>query len=205
MKTHKIINAISNGLYQNRYEEWKNHEDANVRLFLAKKGYFPEHFANDVNIDVQRAALKAHPECVDKFLGDEQLVEYVYDVLETQQHPDINVLRRHLQDCKTVLSMHLIKILQLKLDSYGQASTLEKTMDRYQLYKTNSPLWAKDVRMDFIEDVNYMESLIDTNEIPDIVKDQWRKTVLAANCDDSESWNEVLNKVLGDIEAYLDA
>ena len=197
-----IINAIHNGEQEEKYNEWKYHDSADVRRALAENGYYPEHFIQDVSVDVQAATLKKHPEYVDKLIGDEYMIGTVTRLLETQQHPNVDVLRRHVDDYKKFMPGKDIEPLELKLKSYDEYSPLEKTMDRYQLYKAGAPLWAKDIRMDFIEAILNMESEIQTDEIPEIVKDEWRKRFLNIDGGDEESWY-ILDDVDGEINEYL--
>ena len=197
-----IINAIHNGEQEEKYNEWKYHDSADVRRALAENGYYPEHFIQDVSVDVQAATLKKHPEYVDKLIGDEYMIGTVTSLLETQQHPNVDVLRRHVDDYKKFMPGEYIEPIELKLKSYNEYSPIEKTMTRYQLYKAGSPLWAKDIRIDFIEAILNMESEIQTDEIPEVIKDEWRKRFLNIDGGDDTSWF-ILDDVDGEINEYL--
>lgn len=197
-----ITNAIHNGEQKEKYDEWKHHENSDVRKALAENGYFPEYFIKDVVVDVQIATLKKHPEYVDRLLGDEYMLGTITSLLETQQYPNIDILRQHVNDYKKFMPGENIEPLELKLKSYDEYSPLEKTMNRYQLYKLGSPLWAKDIRIDFIEAILNMESEINIDEIPEIVQDEWRKRFLNIDGGDDESWF-ILDDVDGEINEYL--
>lgn len=115
-----IINAIYNGEQEEKYDKWKSHDAVDVRRALAENGYYPEHFIQDVSVDVQVATLKKHPEYVDKLLGDEYMIGTVTSLLETQQHPNVDVLRKHVDDYKKFMPGKDIEPLELKLKSYDE-------------------------------------------------------------------------------------
>lgn len=107
-----IINAIHNGEQKEKYDEWKYHDEADVRRALAENGYYPEHFIKDVSVDVQVSTLKKHPEYVDKLLGDEYMIGTVTSLLELQQHPNVDeMLMFYVNMLTTIKSLCPVKTL----------------------------------------------------------------------------------------------
>jgi len=80
----------------------------------------------------------------------------LYETFKTEKNPDTDVLRRFLDAPynKTFTSPERDKwyhdymyALRIKLESLTkEPSPIEKTMTRSQLYVTDSPLWAVDIR-----------------------------------------------------------
>lgn len=76
----------------------------------------------------------------------------LYESLKTIKNPDANVLQQFLKAHYTKTytdSYHRLymQALQLKLDALTkEPSPIEKTMTRSQLYLTDNPLWANNMR-----------------------------------------------------------
>lgn len=66
-----------------------------------------------------------------------------YNKLREQVNPDIHELEPFLKLAQALLQEHMVKTLKLKyLAMTTVPTTIEKTMSPYQLYESNSPLWA---------------------------------------------------------------
>lgn len=86
----------------------------------------------------------------------------LYETFKTKKNPDTDVLQRFLDAKYTKKSTTsdrdayhyaYMRALRVKLESLThEPSPIEKTMTRSQLYSTDSPLWALDMRLrDIIE------------------------------------------------------
>lgn len=66
-----------------------------------------------------------------------------FNELREQVNPDIHELKQVLKLAQVLLQEHKAKILTLKyLAMTTVLTTIEKTMSPWQLYESNSPLWA---------------------------------------------------------------
>ena len=80
-----------------------------------------------------------------------------FNKLREQTNPDIHELEHLLDLAQVLLQEHKVKILKIKiLKIKYQAmttvpTTIEKTMSPYQLYESNSPLWAVELSARGIE------------------------------------------------------
>lgn len=75
-----------------------------------------------------------------------------YNKLREQVNPDIHELEHFLKLAQVPLQEHKVKILKIKyLAMTTIPTTIEKTMSPYQLYASNSPLWAVELTARGIE------------------------------------------------------
>ena len=66
-----------------------------------------------------------------------------FNELREQTNPDIHKLEHFLKTAQIIEHTHNLKTLQLKYQAMTTIpTTIEKTMSPYQLYESNSPLWA---------------------------------------------------------------
>lgn len=66
-----------------------------------------------------------------------------FNELREQVNPDIHELERFLKLAQVLLQEHKAKTLKIKyLAMTTVPTTIEKTMSPWQLYESNSPLWA---------------------------------------------------------------
>lgn len=66
-----------------------------------------------------------------------------FNELRKQTKPDIHNLEHFLKTAQTIEHTHNLKALQLKYQAMTTIpTTIEKTMSPWQLYESNSPLWA---------------------------------------------------------------
>lgn len=154
MTPAEIVKAIKNGEHKENYEKWARHKDAEVRLTLARQGYFPEIFVNDRDTRIKITILQTHPESAKHFLRNEDYYIEVNMTLERVTYPDIKVLEQHLEDLDTFDPNYPRKDMETKLAALIYEPTpLEKTMTPIQLYKADSPLWAYHLTPD---DISYI-------------------------------------------------
>lgn len=154
------------------YEEWKN-IDSRVHSNLAEKGYFYDEFINDASIYIREKAFLSHPEYMKYTLNDPQLFLAANNYLYRENNPDYETLKAHI----LVNSPQIEE--NFKLRNYGRLSsyktklysmeteptTMDKTMTVAQLYYSGNPLWAKNVTVEFIDYITYLEENRKTEEI----------------------------------------
>lgn len=131
------------------YEKWNDPYDDSIRTTFARKGYFIEQYLNDTSKYVRMTALKHSPEYLPYFFRDHELFDQIYDFYMTQSNVNLNEFELFLKinakkiDKNEITSDIKIKdIVNIKRQSYQTPTTIEKTMSPYQLYASNSPLWA---------------------------------------------------------------
>ena len=143
-----IVNLIEQGLATERYESWKNHPSKHVREALAKQGYYPDLYINDKSPNVRKhiiyqylkQSLKRMHNHNDRFAIRWELVR--------EPNPDLEVLSAFLEtvtksELKEAFAQDDINSLRIKHQALiTNPSPIEKTMAPYQLYASNSPLWA---------------------------------------------------------------
>lgn len=66
-----------------------------------------------------------------------------FNKLREQTYPNVHKLEHFLKTAQTIEHTHNLKALQLKYQAMTTIpTTIEKTMSPWQLYESNSPLWA---------------------------------------------------------------
>ena len=143
-----IINLIEQGLETKSYDDWKNHHNYKVRYALAEKGYYPDLYINDKSPDVRREVIRQYPKQRLKRMHNHNDRYNIRLALVKETNPDIEVLSTFLEtitksELKEAFAQNDIQALQLKHKALTTVpSAIEKTMTPYQLFETNSPLWA---------------------------------------------------------------
>lgn len=146
------------------YEGWKN-TDPRLHSYLAEKGYFYDEFINSENLYEQEKAFLSHPEYMQYALNDPKLFLAANNYLYRKVNPDYETLTAHI----LVNSPQIEE--NFKLRNYGRLSsyktklqsmeteptTMDKTMTVAQLYHSGNPLWAKNVTVEFIDYITYLE------------------------------------------------
>ena len=137
------------------YEEALKHGNQNIRAELANKGYFLDELINDFYPSVRIAVIKRDHSYA-KYRKKQSLIadewETLYDTLKSVANPNPEVVQMLLDEpFKKVFSKpeqehyhyKYMDALRLKLScSEKEPNPIEKTMSPYQLYASNSPLWA---------------------------------------------------------------
>lgn len=147
-----IICFVRDGALKERYVEWKDHPNRDVRLELAMHGYFPEHYIHDDDPNIREAVMESHLELGLERTFDDNDRNVFRDLLSHQRHPNIDILREYVE---TVIpdyeQDHLTKAFELKYQAMtSEPSPIEATMTPVQLYEIGSPLWALNYDADTI-------------------------------------------------------
>lgn len=139
-----IFNAIENGTHREKYDEWLNHYNSEVRRALARIDYKPEILINDEDIDVRRTVVMQHPEMFRQLLGRPEDVQLVNAILDQQVDIPKDILEQHLEDISKYATSVPTYDLEAKLNALNyEPSAIELTMSPQQLYESGSPLWAR--------------------------------------------------------------
>lgn len=147
-----IIQLIRDGVHKDRYRDWRDHPNKDVRLELAMHGYFPEHYIHDDDPNIREAVMEIHLELGLERTFDDNDRNVFRDLLSHQRHPNIDILREYVE---TVIpdyeQDHLTKAFELKYQAMTtEPSPIEATMTPVQLYESGSPLWALNYDADTI-------------------------------------------------------
>ena len=80
---------------------------------------------------------------ITKMMNKDNTFTEQFNELREQTNPDIHKLEHFLKTAQTIEHTHNLKTLQLKYQAMTTIpTTIEKTMSPWQLYESNSPLWA---------------------------------------------------------------
>lgn len=147
-----ILGFIKDKVHINRYAEWKNHPNVNVRQALARAGYFEDEYFDDPNESVRGIVIQNNVrKALTRIRSDNDLtviknqlfnlVEFDIDVLSAYINKEKQYARKYQYNFNDNSNN---KAFQLKLDAINYVSTtIEKTMNEVQLFNTNCPLWVK--------------------------------------------------------------
>ena len=95
-----------------------------------------------------------------------------FNELREQTNPDIHKLEHLLNLAQTLLQEHKTNILKIKyLAMTTVPTTIEKTMSPWQLYESNSPLWAVELSARGIERFVIREKY--NGKLPKILFDEY--------------------------------
>lgn len=144
-----IINLIEKGLETERYEDWKNHPNINVREALAQQGYYHDLYINDKSVRVRTAVInKDNRQGLKRVHNHNNSDRYsIRRQLISKTNPDIELLNAYLNtvtesELKNYECKNQIEALRLKQKSLQLTPTIiEKTMAPHQLFEINNPLW----------------------------------------------------------------
>ena len=139
-----IIRCIRDGVHKERYVEWKDHPNKEVRFELAMHGDFPEYYIHDDDPNIREVVMESHLELGLERTFDDNDRNVFRDLLSHQRHPNIDILREYVETVVPDYEQdHLTKAFELKYQAMTtEPSPIEATMTPVQLYESGSPLWA---------------------------------------------------------------
>ena len=197
MKVQEIIDAIENGAMTEKYDEWKNHKTNTVRMALASKGYFPEHFINDETNHVRRIVPRHHPEYYARVLKDPSNDHWCYKAIMNEVFHEPNLTNETIDVAtdmiKTQPALFNMGLTSVSIATYCQilerkrtanhhiVNLLESGMSNAQLFAVNNDLWCKsysvseirildDLRKVENHKVQELEPLFDRDNMTDLSK-----------------------------------
>lgn len=143
-----ILDLIGYRQACDHYEEWRDHPNENVRLSLATKGYFLDHYVHDIDDRIKYAAISKQPELMIELMTnptDDEL-RFARDYLYDQWSPGVQHLKAYLDAAHAGNDPkdYRTKALQTKyLADVVELDALAKTMTSAQLFAVNHPAWAR--------------------------------------------------------------
>lgn len=157
-----VIRALINNNHgANYYEMWKLHSDPSIRVALAKNGHFSKFFIKDLNPEVRAAVLDAKPEYIPVLMKRTRIEwERCYNILINQTHPNIDVLTQFTYyKRKNPLNKELF---ETKIKSLmKEPNETEQNMSPYDLYMNGNPLWARNVSIKQMDQINQLYQTIE--------------------------------------------
>ena len=152
------------GLKTEYYDKWKDSEDVGIRMDLAKRGYFVEHYLADKSDDVRWCALKQKPAHIPDYFEDSKLLIRINNYYREHPYPNLDDYAVFLELNQTwVKQSRMIapdpRVIERKRQAGGQPTTLEMSMTPRQLYEAGSPYWARHLSLDDIEIIQNAEDL----------------------------------------------
>lgn len=147
-KNHQYHRALIRfGLKTEYYEKWKDSEDVGIRVDLAKRGYFIDHYLTDKNASVRWYALEHMPEYIPNHFEDSELLTRINNYYWNHPHPNLDDYAVFLELNRTWVKQNRIispdpRVMERKRQAGGQPTTLEMSMTERQLYEAGSPYWA---------------------------------------------------------------
>lgn len=157
-----VIRAlIDNNHAKEYYEIWKRHSDPSIRVALAKNGHFSKFFIKDLNPEVRAAVLDAKPEYIPVLMKRTRIEwERCYNILINQTHPDIDVLQQFTHYKQK--SPPNKELFETKIESLmKEPNETEQNISSYELYIANNPLWASDVSIKQMKNINRLYQTIE--------------------------------------------
>lgn len=143
--TDVIVRFIRDSVHKDRYDEWKDHPNKDVRLELAMHGYFLEQYIHDDEPEIRREVMNLRLD-----LGLERMFnlndqEVFLGLLMRQRRPNLQILQKYIEEIAPGLEQDsLSEAFRLKYEAMiSEPNTFEATMTPAQLYDSGSVLWAR--------------------------------------------------------------
>lgn len=151
-KTSELLELVKSEQYQDQYETIKYYPEDKIRKEIARQGYFPEEYLNDVSMDIRLVALEAHEEYVPKLMQTRKIRDtaLLINYFKHHRNPNIEHLRAFIP---RICHERIREAYALKIASSEHVTIIEQTMSRTKLYHMNNPKWAKGYTIQQIERV----------------------------------------------------
>ena len=173
MKVQEIIDAIENGAMTEKYDEWKNHKTNTVRMALASKGYFPEHFINDETNHVRRIVPRHHPEYYARVLKDSSNDHWCYKAIMNEVFHEPNLTNETIDVAidiiktqpalfnmgLTSVSIYTKLLGRKRIANNKVVSVLEASMSPAQLFAARNELWCKSYSVTEIQRIDNLRGI----------------------------------------------
>ena len=151
-KTNELLELVKSEQYQDQYETIKDYPEDIIRKEIARQGYFPEEYLNDVSMDIRLVVLEEHEEYVPQLMKTRKLRDISLLTTYFKHHKNPNV--EHLKAFQLRICHERMRdAYKLKIASSKPPTTLEQTMSRNQLYIMGNPIWARGYTIQQIERV----------------------------------------------------
>lgn len=160
MQEQEIFDHIEAGRHQELYHEWAESGTWSVRYKLARKGYELDTLVHDKNEVIRDTAMMQHPEKVSEYLNSESNMQQMYQRMLNLTYVDSRILACQITywidekgyDSET--DHNIVSTLKTKKAAIEEVpSLIQTTMTPTDLYRMGSHLWAKDLRVQEIDNV----------------------------------------------------
>lgn len=175
-----IIRALINNNHGAEYYKiWKLHSDPSIRVTLAKNGHFSKFFIKDLNPEVRAAVLDAKPEYIPISMKRTKTEwERCYNVLINQTHPNIDVLTQFTHYKRK--SPPDKELFETKIESLmKEPNEIEQNMSLYDLYMNGDPLWARNVSIKQMEQINRLYQTLEKDNRLEVLENIFEQIINA--------------------------
>lgn len=157
-----------NGHGSEYYEQWK--DDEYLAYYLASTGHFLDEYIHSDDDSIRQAVMTYDPHYCIHRMGNLDDYAYIYDIMSEQADPELGVLEAYFEAYSGRNDFDE-RGLEAKLEALRHKPTqLEKTMTEVQLYKTDSPSWAKNLTATQARAIIVAnENLLDYEDIEEIL------------------------------------
>lgn len=182
-----IVDLIKNEQAQEYYDNWKTHENTSVRIALAKKGLFSEIFAKDKECEVRKAVIMGNQSYIPELMKRTIAEWYTcYHILVDMANPNPDVLKAFIEykhkRCGNDITRKGKRRFRLKYESVTkEPSTLERTMTPYALFIAKNPLWAREISINQITNVEELLEVVIKEGNLDLVEPIFDQILTAEN------------------------
>ena len=192
-----IIKLINNGQAQDYYDVWKDHENEDVAIALARKGLYSDMFAKDKRCDVRAAVVVGNqsyiPKLMKRTIGEWYTCFYV---LSDAKHPDPEVLKSFIgykhKKCDDI-TKNGKRRFRFKYESLVRKPTqLESVMTPYELYAAKNPLWVRDISINQITRMEEILKLIKKEGNEDLIESIFDKLLITDNTYDMKKYIAIM-------------
>lgn len=147
-----ILGFIKDKVHVDRYEEWKDHPQVDIRQALARAGYFEDHYYDDPENNVREVVIQNNIRKAFTRIRSDNDLAVIEHSLEILINIDTDILVTYTNKRKQWAQKYNCdyskncknQSFQLKLNAINYIpTTIEKTMNEVQLFKSSCPLWTK--------------------------------------------------------------
>lgn len=147
-----ILGFIKDKVHVDRYEEWKDHPQVDIRQALARAEYFEDEYFDDPDESVRGIVIQNNVRKALTHIRSDNDLAVIKNQLFNLVEFDIDILSAYINKEKQYAKKYQYnfsdnssnKAFQLKLDAINYIpTTIEKTMNEVQLFESGCPLWTK--------------------------------------------------------------
>lgn len=172
MQEQEVFDHIEAGRHQELYHEWAESGTWSVRYKLARKGYELDTLVRDKNEIIRDTAMMQHPEKVPEYLNSDPNMEQMYRNMLNLTYVDSRILTCQItywtdeKGYDSEIGHNIVSTLKTKKAAIEEVpSLIQTTMTPTELYKAGSHLWAKDLRVQEVDNVLfYLDCSMDFEE-----------------------------------------
>lgn len=146
-----ISTCIREGLFPERYDEWKERNEEWILETFAENGYYLDELIMSEYGDVQKAVIENHPDFCIKQLNQGKIYQIIHDYIINETEPNVALFKAYIEALKS--NSNDMGTMTKYRAMTEVPFIIEKTMSDVQLFEAGSPLWAADLTVQQINDV----------------------------------------------------